>query len=506
MPSATRLLEYSLLIILPCSVGAAIGCGVDERDPSLADDRVSPDAGSGEPQGADVAAGPLDAPPGAAAAGADTASDGASADANAPAPPSATPPSDVLVTIEAAGSGRFGRVISLEPSPIVCDIPPCRYSLPRGTSITLRAQTGNVGSGFAGWVHDRCMGQGDCPLTLGEDVSIRASYEPANVAFVTSTSVSGDFGGPEQADAICNARAAERGLDGPFRAWMSSTSSDAIDALQGARGWVRLDNYPVVDTVDALVQARMFYPIQSDERGMTQNGRVVWTGTSGNSGRLSVMHCNDWSSAAADVMGGSGRTTLVGMNFSLRGFSSCDTPGGIYCFGVGKNVTISPIPNAGRLAFLTDQFFTIGGGIAGADALCQGRAEASGRTGRYKALLATSSASAAARFDLTDTRTIVRADGMLVSIGARAFFEGTNWLTGINVAPSRAYITNYPIWSGSASLTQPGTLESTCNDWTAADAQGRVGFSTFTTPAEFFGDSGLFYSCGTSSYIGCLEE
>jgi len=488
------------IALLGCAGGVA--CSLDARAPTSAEAPATPEPEELEPadeEQADAAAPATPAPPPpAAATEVDDVSDGAA--------PGAILPADVLLTIEAAGSGRFGRVVSNEPSTVACDTPPCTFSLPRGTSLVLQAQTANVGSGFAGWVHDRCMGQADCPLTLSEDEVIAASYEPANLVFITSTDVTGDFGGPAQADAICNARAAERGLEGPFRAWVSSTASNALDALQGSRGWVRVDNFPVVDSVDELLESKMFYPIQIDETGTGHGNRMVWTATNGNAGQLAALHCNDWSSASAEVRGAVGRTNLVGRNFTFKGFSNCDALGGIYCFGTGKNVSIAPIPSAGRVAFITDQLFTVGGGIAGADAFCQSTAEAGALTGRYKALLATSTESAAARFDLADTRRIVRVDGTLVTLTARLFFEGPNWITGINVAPSGAYITNYPIWSGASSLLVAGVSGETCNDWTAIDAQGRAGFSTFTTTAEFFQDVGSLSPCNTPMFISCLEE
>lgn len=56
---------------------------------------------------------------------------------------------------------------------------------------------------------------------------------------------------------------------------------------------------------------------------------------------------------------------------------------------------------AGRLAFVTDDVFQPGGGIAAADALCQREASAAGLPGTYCAELATSTGPAEARFDLS---------------------------------------------------------------------------------------------------------
>jgi len=228
----------------------------------------------------------------------------------------------------------------------------------------------------------------------------------------------------------------------------------------------------------------------------------VWTGT-GNGGKVGLATCSDWSTTAAT--GTVGHTEMVGNNFSTLPAVPCDTQAPIYCFGVGQSVAISPIPVEGRRAFSTDFPFVVGGGLAAADAFCQSEAATRNLAGSFKAVLGTSTGSAASRFDLGG-RPWVRLDGMKLTETAREFFEGTSWLTGVNVTPSSSYTDAYFVWAGGASLLEPGTLSDTCDDWTSRTGTTSAGFVSGATPATHFFYS-PFIDCGqAATLLTCLEE
>src|SRR5688572_3652806 len=64
---------------------------------------------------------------------------------------------------------------------------------------------------------------------------------PRNVMFVTSTTMTGSFGGRDGADNTCKQLAAAANLPGIFRAYVSTTTENAPARLGTARGWVRTD-------------------------------------------------------------------------------------------------------------------------------------------------------------------------------------------------------------------------------------------------------------------------
>ena len=222
---------------------------------------------------------------------------------------------------------------------------------------------------------------GTCQSAVGAD---GASAIP-NYAFVTSATVPAVFQSLDAADQICATAAAASGLPGQFRAWLSTATANAIDRLQGARGWIRTDSAPFADTLDDLGAGRIFTPLRLDERGAIASG-LVMTGTNAAGRAEPASDCNDWSDGATgDAMAGTteGTTTVWTSVTTIR----CSDPARLYCFGVDRVATVAPRPPNGKLAFLSDDPFTIGGGLAAADAQCQREATSAGLPGTFHALL-----------------------------------------------------------------------------------------------------------------------
>ncbi|HTV22605.1 MAG TPA: hypothetical protein VMG12_28145 [Polyangiaceae bacterium] len=415
-------------------------------------------------------------------------------------------PDGIEVSIVAGGDGTFGRVIS-DPAGIDCSEPPCRARFARGTSVELMAQTSLTGgSGFAGW-SGPCNGLDDCRVLLdGSDVSLVASYAPANIAFVTSTSSSGYVGGLTAADGLCAARAASAGLAGTFRAYLSTSSVNAIDRLGGARGWVRTDGRPLLDAREDVASGRLFYTLRFDEGGRDAGERVVWTG-SGPDGKLAAAGaaCNDWGAieGASGNSGQLGNSDLGGTGLSRGASGPCEYNAAMFCFQVNRTVRIRPAPSPGRRAFVSAARFPVAGGIAAADALCRQDAASGNLSGSYRALLATSTASAVSRFDLSGPAW-VRLDGIPIVANAADLFFGRRWEAPINLTPTGVYFDIQGAFVGGTSLIEPGALGNTCSDWTSTTG------SVFTGRAGFTGLDDAYYAfvsaCTVQVSLTCLEE
>ena len=95
-----------------------------------------------------------------------------------------------------------------------------------------------------------------------------AAMPAPNVAFATSATFTGALGGLAGADAACMQAAQQAGLVGTFVAWLSTTTVNAVDRLSGARGWVRTDGLPIMDTITAGLAGQTFSPIDHDEHGL----------------------------------------------------------------------------------------------------------------------------------------------------------------------------------------------------------------------------------------------
>ncbi len=97
--------------------------------------------------------------------------------------------------------------------------------------------------------------------------------------FVTESEQSGDLGGIIGADAICASQAAAAGLEGEFRAWLSTAASPVGDRLvQSSEPYVLVDGTRVADDWEDLTDGDIQAAINLDASG-TIRGGDTWTGT-----------------------------------------------------------------------------------------------------------------------------------------------------------------------------------------------------------------------------------
>jgi hypothetical protein len=297
-----------------------------------------------------------------------------------------------------------------------------------------------------------------------------------NYAFVTSATAPAVFQSLDAADQICATAAAASQLPGRFRAWLSTTTTNAIDRLQGARGWIRTDGAPFADTLDDIGAGRIFNPLRLDERGAIVSG-IVLTGTDVAGRAQPTSDCNDWSDGATgDAVAGTteGTTSVWTSVTTIR----CSDPARLYCFGVDRVAAVAPPPAIGKLAFLSDEPFTVGGGLAAADAQCQREAASAGLPGTFRALLSSPGATAAARVHVNLGAAWVRVDGVPVNAGGTdAFFDASDMLAPLNVTSSKRYM-DANVFTGASGPNAPGDVAQTCNNW-AAGASATVGRASY---------------------------
>jgi hypothetical protein len=157
-----------------------------------------------------------------------------------------------------------------------------------------------------------CGGEGANPAVDGSSNSgadAASDAQPsAKRVFVSSLrypanlkDAGGGADGLASADALCQGLADAVALGGTYRAWLSTTTVDAIDHVQGTGPWVRLDGAMAFLNHAALGTTPMV-PISIDEtHGMPDPFYEAWTGT-GTGGRVKVQNglasttCDDWTS------------------------------------------------------------------------------------------------------------------------------------------------------------------------------------------------------------------
>jgi hypothetical protein len=418
--------------------------------------------------------------------------------------PAAPAPQDQDVTITLIGAGR------VTSSPAGIDCPgTCTSRFAGGSTVTFSAEGVPAGDDyFAGWRGD-CTGFDDCSLSIDRAHTVSAAFGPANIAFVTADLVNPtQLGGLAGADRFCQARATAAGLPGTYVAWLSNSTADAVDRVQGvgARGWVRPDGLEVGDTIDGMLAGEMFHPVRMDEAGVAfgdisdLGDDNTLTGTNPD-GRWSGDSCGNWNDATAEVT--LGATSSVGAFFTNVVTADCSgagaRPSSLLCFGTDRAVRVVPRRQSGRLAFISDGLFTPGSGIAAADALCVAEAQALGRSGTFRAALALAGTLPEQRFNL-NASPWVRVDGVLLADTAAGFFLDDFRRSPLNVTASGRYVST-TLWFG-RSRTGQADNDTTCMGWTSATATGLMQQATTTEPLQ----ATIPVSCTSSAPIICLEN
>lgn len=363
--------------------------------------------------------------------------------------------------------------------------------------------------GFLRDYRGACTGSSfDCTVDMSHSRTVIARFSVANYIFATSSTytlpqikaagtgttdaermVSG-------ADALCAAAKAPIGgtLGGSnYRAWISTASQSAKQriAATGARGW-GTQELAVVDTLDELTDPtlpHLLHPPRATEIvpafNPTQTERV-WTGT--NPDGSTGYNCQDYTSTSASDF------VLIGFRIGGGGIWTAGEPINcaaaqtesyhLYCFGIDRQAhVVEPPPPAGaRKIFVSATDFDPSSGIASADLKCATEALTANLPGSFRALLATSTASAASRFN-TSGIGFFRTDGVRVTATPAELFVTNQYLmTSIDVdASGRQWIAHplarsidFPevVYTGALTPTQVAHLN--CHDWTSSATADRA--------------------------------
>ena len=273
---------------------------------------------------------------------------------------------------------------------------------------------------------------------------------------MTSTTSNGDLGGQAGADAECASLAAAANLpSGTYKAWLSTSTLNAAAKLGTARGFVRPDGQPFADQVSDIAAGNILNPLILDESGndLAHQNRVDRHHRRGH--RQRVCTCGDWLIGTGVSFGELGESTGgAGAWSDDASETSCNAPAHLYCFDTSQvsALTVTPAPGASHScpkgSFATSQ------GVSGADTLCQNEASAAGLANptTFLALLSTSTAPAASRFDMSAmSAPYVRPDGIEIA-DAPTIAAGSTLDSGIWQHADGSYVTEFAAatWTGSA--------------------------------------------------------
>lgn len=310
-----------------------------------------------------------------------------------------------------------------------------------------------------------------------------------NFAFATSGLVNGNLGGVSGADSFCQAAARDAGLPGTYRALLFEPDGGLQTRLQGASGWVRTDRLPYAVSLADLTARHVAWPLLRTERGgaVSAVSATIWAGAGGNE---SAQTCSGWMTTA-----GTGATENLAEP-SSQGLQVCSSSQRLACLGVDQsNPAWIPRVRPSRLAFVSEQPFSTGG-LAAADALCRGEAGDAGLPGTFAALLATSTASAAARFDAGVAW--VRVDGVTLAASPADVVAGRALGVSLNLNV-RGEVVSSAVWTGAST---PQSTAAACADWTSDAGVGGQGQSASLTT---WWDGGVG-ACGSPARVYCFQQ
>jgi hypothetical protein len=177
--------------------------------------------------------------------------------------------------------------------------------------------------------------------------SLPAVPSGAKRVFVTSVQGTGDLTswtdytgiatGVAAGDQICQNRAAAAGLAnaGNYKAWLSDTSTDAIDHVTASAStdgpFYRLDDVKIADNKGTLKIAPLFTAIALDENGAYTSELLVWSGTD-DTGIKTANRCIDWGSSLIGNKGRAGVANTASTYWTNFTDETCNNNAALYCF------------------------------------------------------------------------------------------------------------------------------------------------------------------------------
>jgi hypothetical protein len=154
--------------------------------------------------------------------------------------------------------------------------------------------------------------------------------------FVSSSTWGGNLGGLTGADGKCQALASAAGLPGTYKAWLSSSTTNAKDRLtHSALPYVLVIGVKVADDWADLTDGSLDAPINVDERGQLVSGGYAWTGTSASGDRSAgdPDHlCLDWAAGSTSFDGLWGRLGYDTQWWTRYDAEFCNQLAHLYCF------------------------------------------------------------------------------------------------------------------------------------------------------------------------------
>ncbi len=185
-------------------------------------------------------------------------------------------------------------------------------------------------------------------LGVRHPITAKACRDAPHIVFVSSESFSGAaIGGvpriagvPRGANRRCQELAANAGLPGFYRAWLTGESNPDLNPpafrfVHSFGPYVLVDGTVVADDFQGLTSGALLAPINLDENGDVADVEV-WTNVATDGTRVESTDentCDNFRDGTAASSGVFGISTETGSSWTNAGLDTCDQPKALYCFG-----------------------------------------------------------------------------------------------------------------------------------------------------------------------------
>ncbi|MDP2274584.1 MAG: hypothetical protein Q8K32_27835 [Archangium sp.] len=153
--------------------------------------------------------------------------------------------------------------------------------------------------------------------------------------FITRQRFNGNLGGLAGGDTKCAAAATAAGLNGTWKAWLSTTTVNAIDRLVDVGAWVDTQGATAFASKSALTTG----PANSlwyDEAGGFLSSDNIWTATNSSGtyqwGVVMAPPCDEWTSASMQSGARVGQVGRTGPEWTSYSGTTCDQTAHLLCF------------------------------------------------------------------------------------------------------------------------------------------------------------------------------
>jgi hypothetical protein len=153
--------------------------------------------------------------------------------------------------------------------------------------------------------------------------------------FITRARYNGNLGGLTGADTKCGDAATAAGVNGTFKAWLSSSTVNAIDRIVDVGPWVDMQGTTIFASKSAITASGPATAIWYDERGMFLSSEDIWTATNSQGtyqwGVIMAPPCDEWTSSSMQAGAQVGQVGRTGGAWTSNSGTTCDQNAHLLC-------------------------------------------------------------------------------------------------------------------------------------------------------------------------------